>query len=241
MRGIMNGRVPRLGLTVVLASVISVAACRPPPSDPPCVVGCAQLPTSSLTGEGRVVSHLLRSVLPPGAVEEKTSFFIYLYFADNEDERTLGQRRKVAGIMLDLFDGLVARSKVEDLLKTHAILYVPMAEPEALPVAIHGHDLNVFLDAYDYQRARALRTLIEERTEGSLPRVALIGSAKPLLKEELDLRQLYIMSLELPPRAIEKRIDGLREALLSRTGSPEDVEISAARRSGGFFQSLAED
>jgi len=236
---------PRLCALGLVGSVVSLAACHSrPPSHPSCVIECAQAPAAGLDGARQNVSLLLRSVLLPRAVEDDSSiFFVYVFFAE-PSEATYLHRRRIAGYVKKLFSDVVERREVEHLLPSSAVLYVPMrsASEAAAREAIASADLDVFLDAYDYERARKLRRRIETETHETLPRVALIGSSRPIFGDgPLDLHQLYSPSLELPPEAIESRIIGFLNTLASPHRSIADTEASAARLSRGFFEALSED
>lgn len=225
-------------LLLALAAVALSLGCPPQPQwhGRGCESACGEIPSSRLDGSYRI-NLLVRSFLRRGELEHaRYAFYSYLFFADR-GAVTAPARRAAAGAVLQLFSDV---GDVAGLPIDHAqlaVLYVPVVSFKATS-AIAKRGADQLVAEYDYDRARLLKGQIENATRMTLPRVALLGSSRPLGNTTaIDPAQLYIVDLEHASDVeAEHLLSRFRDALESSYESLSAQVPPASHPALGYFE-----
>lgn len=181
----------------------------------------ASPPTQYLDGGPVRVDLLARQLLvgaeqPPG----RYAFYCYLLYADRS-HKWAGARHAAASAYLSLLTNV---AEIGGSVKPEhmAVLFAPIKTDESAAQVLASKDVELFLAAYDHDRARVLVSALE-RSGYALPRVAVVGHRAPLEgAREIRADEVLVVNLELTDEAaVEQRILRLQSDLVS--GEPRDI------------------
>jgi hypothetical protein len=189
-------RMPRSKLLLALSAAVGVTGCGLLFSNGK--VGLAPAyatpPRLHLDGSAARIDLLARGfVVDSEKAPGRYAYYCYLVFADRASA-SLAARRAAAKSYLSLL------SDVEDASKSSqpenmAILLAPILKKTDM-VRLREHDTQTFLEGYNYDRAQLL--VISLKRQGQvLPRVAIVGSRKPLEEIAVAPSNLAIVDLDL--------------------------------------------
>lgn len=194
-------------------------------------------PKGNLAGQPPRIDLLARGFQVRGEPSPQGyGYYIYLLFADNKRD-TLALREAAADEFLELFkDVATVRSLEPEVPRARlALALAPMMRREDADSLCRRKDVRLLLEGYDYDQAALIRNLVTGQTKASVPRVALVGSTRPLRPGEAAA-DLTVTPLCGSASDVTAKMHQVADQLLIGSNQPRSTTLATRLRR--IFDSL---